>query len=1233
MKRLDAFEVELEGTTLIEASAGTGKTYTITTLYLRLVLESDLPVGEILVITYTRAATAELRERIRRRLGEALRAFEAEDAGDDPVLARLLARFDHAARRELAKRRLAVALTNFDEAAILTIHGFCQRALREHAFESGSPFDVELLVDQRGLLREVGADLWSRLVSREPAIVVEFMRKKHTKLDEWLAVARHGANASPPRVIPEESRFDALEIEHRAARFIELRDRVRATWETQADELLASLCRANEAGKLGGRPYSAKMITKTWKKNTTERLRELRLPISGEKKLAHLARLGSTAIADAWKKETPPLQHPFFDDCEALVPANDALQEALRDRQIALERELIEETTRLLDERKRKAARQSYDDLLSQMHEALVGKQGKRFAASLRRDFRAALVDEFQDTDQLQYEIVRRLWRGAHSTLFLIGDPKQAIYAFRGADVHAYLRAKRDAGERCFTLDVNWRSDPGFVEAVGSLFLDRNLFGDDAIAFDRVQAQPDARDVLAAGKGKAPPAALDLLFLERDAGKAWGKLPAEAVVVERVAADIAALLAGSTTIAGRPVEPGDIAILCRTNEQTRKMVEALSAIGVPNALLGDASVFETDEALELERVVEAIAEPRSLARLRAALSTRLLGFDAGDFAEHAADERLWDEWLERFAGWRVAWQRNGFIRAFHALLREREVHARLLAGEGGERRLTNLLHLVELAERAAQTEHLGPQGMVQWLARMRADREERGNAVGEDGELRLESDRDAVRVVTIHKSKGLEYPLVYCPFLYASAELRDAAKARVRFHAGDEDPEREGEVTLDLGSPGHADHLARAAEENLAEDMRMLYVALTRARHRCSVVWGAVNQAEKSALFHLLHGAEGEFAGDPAAFKAADDETLRAQLEAIAARSEGSCGVRPLADREARHVPDATPGIEAAAPRPSRVLDTPWRHSSFSQLAASEREAAPILPPLRAEGSDRDEVDDAPRPATPETPDPATGLFDALPPGPKTGVLLHSLLEQMEFESAVAPQFEGDLDTVLVQGGIAAAERPALAADFERVLAAPFGKDELRLAEVARSKRLDEVEFLLPVGAQAGGSAGLRAGDLASVLRAHREDPASERVAEEYAPRLEMLRFDALTGFLRGFVDLVFEAGGRYFVVDYKSNRLGDDSEAYAPDSLWHPMLEHHYVLQYHLYSVAMHRYLASRVPGYDYDEHFGGAYYLFLRGMDPAAPRDSGVFHHRPSARCIADLSAVLDEAGRAAA
>ncbi|MCP4039529.1 MAG: UvrD-helicase domain-containing protein, partial [bacterium] len=829
-----------------------------------------------------------------------------------------------------------------------------------------------------------------------------------------------------------------------------------------------------------------------------------------------------------------------------------------------------------------------------------------------------------QDTDQLQYSILSKIWCGEQSTLFLIGDPKQAIYAFRGADVYAYLGAKRDAGERCYTLATNWRSDPAMIEGVGALFARaQSPFGDEGIPFGTVSARPDARNELEDPTGEPRTAALDLLFYARADDKLVTKEVVEADLPSRVAADIARLLRGGARIESRDVRPGDIAVLCRTNAQTNAICTALREVGVPAALLGTASVFDTDEAQELEWVLDAIATPRSASRVRAALSTHLFGVVAETFDAFAEDEGQWDAWLRRFVGWHELWHKRGFIRMFHQLLRDGRVHLRLLEREGGERHLTNFLHLAELAERASLHDHLGPAGLVNWLARMRGDRDVRGNTIGEEGELRLETDEHAVKVVTVHKSKGLEYPIVYCPYLYESAALRRADKARVRFH----DPACKTKIVLDLGSAQSEDHVAIAELESLAEDMRMLYVALTRAKHRCSIVWGGINGAANSALFSLLHPEAASLEN----FKTMDDEALREDLEGLVDASGGAVRLRDLPVVPAASVASEPVRVDFRPVDASREISSLWRHSSFSALAASKGDAPLDLSPAREEGIDHDAVVEPVALAGPVVPEHEIRL-SALQPGAATGTLVHSILEHLDFQRPALEQFTGVIEERLDTHGVAAHEREQIAHDLDRIRETPWSAGGPRLLDLPRSQRLDELEFLLPVAGGEGASRshkGMSVDALADVFRVHAEDDFQR----EYAERVARLRFDALAGYLKGYIDLVFDWNDRFYIVDYKSNHLGSQMTDYLPDRLDLPMAQHHYVLQYHLYTVALDRYLLQRVADYDYDRHFGGIYYLFLRGMDPGHAPGCGIFHHRPNRARIEALSVLLDDPGSLAA
>ena len=1128
---LDLLKVPLASINLIEASAGTGKTHTITDLYLRLLLESELSVGQILVVTYTNAATAELRTRIRTRLREALAAFRSPPR-EEGFLLHFVERRRAQGTAEQDQARLLLALHSFDEAAIFTIHAFCQRVLRENAFESGVPFGVELLADETVLLTEVVQDFWVRALHDAPEPFVHSLPHQNQKIT-------------------------LRTLEELASRAV-----------THPD-----------------------------------------MPILPSRADATVGRMGT---------------------------ANGGQEDAeWQLRALQLKLDLIDYARREMRLRKERARLESYDDLLYRLAEALRAPSGSLLARMVRDRFRAALIDEFQDTDPVQYEIFRRLYFENEAILFLIGDPKQSIYAFRGADVFAYLQAKRDAGGDPHTLLVNHRSDPTLVHAINALFGRLSSpfpFLSDEIPFLAVEPWAQARDHLGGTAAGQP--AFQILFVPRNESvqvakrgggitKGW----ADEHLADLVAAEIMRFLGSGATIDEDAVKPGHIAVLCRKNSQASHMQEALRRLGVPSVLQSEATVFETPEADEMERILRATADPGDAAAVRAALATALLGQDAGALAALEQDELGWDEWLRHFQRWNDLWTRRGFITAFRTLLDSQSVHARLLRLLDGERRLTNVLHLMELLHTASTEERRGPHALVHWLSQMRTDDATRAALGSEAAQIRLESDAAAVMLTTIHKSKGLQYPIVYCPYLWDGKLLGATDECWVRFHDSG-DAER---LKLDIGSPDHEVHVQAAARETFAENLRLLYVALTRARHRCTVVWGAFNDAKTSALGYVFHAqaeqpstAEARIA---ACVRARDDGQLRDDLQRAAAAAPDCIAVSDLRfDRVERYTPPCTDPSPLQCRSVTRRLDRSWRMSSFSGLTAGEAISRPA-----EEGVDHDAIVEVPT-------EPVGGGAPALitlhdfPAGAQAGDCIHHILEKLDFQADSAGVRE-HVAAGLSGFGFEDKWTDTLCHALAGVLATPLGSgaEEFCLKDISLLRRLSELEFMLAVESrestvdrrvvtQHGAPGLLTSARLAEVFARD----ATRAVPGEYAARVRSLGFAPLTGFLKGFIDLVFEHRGRWYVVDYKSNFLGPGADDYRPSKLLQPMADHHYFLQYHLYLVALHRHLRARLPGYCYEEHIGGVYYLFLRGMSPEHGR-SGIFCDRPSLAMVQSLSAIL--------
>ena len=1099
MELFDAVTLKLEGTSLVEASAGTGKTHAITLLVLRLVLEKELAPSEILVMTFTEAATAELRVRIRRRLHQALEVL-AGNAGDLAKTEPDLVRICDAHRDGASLERLKRAVAELDEAPITTIHGFCHRVLHDHALRAGVPYGAELAKDLEELDEDVIYDFWHRYVAELPELFAEI--------------------PDPP--LPR----------------------------------LRNL------------------------------LREVR-------------------------------RHPRAE----LVPAADG---ALMD----LDRDFVRYATTELASRKERQKVFGFDDLLGRVAAALAGPGGASVAESLRQRFRAALVDEFQDTDPIQWEIVERVFVDGALPLFLIGDPKQAIYGFRGADVFTYLAAAGRA--RRTTMRVNWRSDPGLIAAVNQLFCPPQTFVFPEIAHPRIEPRPGVQNSFFAPTASGS-ASLEILQLDREEPTvALPRANAMNQAPRVVAAEIARLLASDAVVAGRRVRAADIAVLTRNNDQCFLVQDALRDLGINSVVINDKSVWTSEEALDLERVLDGVLDPGSGACRKRALATVLIG-EKGDAIDRLEDDpAALERWVESFQRWQALWAERGFLRMFRQLMRDVNAPERLLSRQGGERRLTNVLHLSELVERAASERKLGPAALLDWLREQRQDDADRG----EHTEIRLESDADAVRVLTIHKSKGLEFPIVYCPFLWSGMTVSNIPGQPKLFHENGV-----AQLDIDVDKERRAPHVEIFRREAIAEEVRVAYVALTRAQHRCTLLWTIVFRNGTSAFSFVLHP-------DPAFLwsgeiktsrldKVTDAEVTRV-LDGVAEASGGAIAVRRVPSRHgapglAR--PHGDPGMLAA--RPVALPVTRFeRTESFSGLTRhahdEPRDEAPLAEDA-ARDHDAEPVElgavlagDAEEPPLVSS---ERIVLAEFPRGPRAGNFFHEIFESIDFASATAEDLLEVATQKFESFGYAREfgpeERDRLLGSAVRAVMDALDAELLpcrfRLGDVPRERRFSELEFRVPV-AQTAARADFDVTRLARVFRAH----PSDAVPVRYAERVERLGFESLRGFLKGYIDLVFEHEGLWYVVDYKTNHLGDFASEYDAARMAREMTDSHYYLQYHLYSLAVDRFLKRVEPGYDYETKFGGVLYLFVKGMQPG--QKTGVFFEKPPAARLAALGAALD-------
>jgi exodeoxyribonuclease V beta subunit len=1196
MKAIPVFQVaetELRtGTSLVEASAGTGKTFTIAGLFLRLILEKNLSVREILVVTYTVAATEELRNRIRHTIAKALQAFTT-GVSDDAFLRALLAK--HADQRADLAARLDRGLYGFDEAPIYTIHGFCERVLRDRAFETGNLFDTELVTDQTPLLRQLVEDYWRKQFYRAGKIPVVFALKNRLSPEGLLPLIRTSLLHPFLKLLSpvDDQRPDSLAAALEAA-FTSLRE----VWRAQKDAIRGHF---GSGAKWANKPY-----------NDDEAMAEafrqldscLGAPEFAPSALDALRLFRKSAMAEkvSKKAEVPPPAHPFFNLCDELARAEEQYV-------IGVRLGALHYVRQKLPRRKDELKVQFFDDLLTRLQNALAGAGGPRLASLLRRQYVAALIDEFQDTDPLQYEIFSRVFMGPENYLFLIGDPKQAIYGFRGADIFTYLKARRHS-DQAYTLKENWRSEAGLVRSVNAVFsAPAQPFVFPGIEFHPVEAKGEADKQPFKVDGRAQPP-FQLWFWRRT-GAGINKGAADKLLPSVVATEIVELLSRHTALGDRKLVPEDIAVLVPENRQAQLVQDALSRRNVPSVLYTSASLFDSREVVETQRVLAAIADPTHESQLMAALGTDLVGFTGARIEAMAKHETEWQQILAHFRDYLDLWLQRGFIQMFRSFMQLEQVRPRLLAFPDGERRLTNLLHLSEVLHRASVENRLGVSGLLKWIS----EQWEPGDQVAEEHQLRLETDEKAVKLVTLHKSKGLEYSVVFCPFSWKGANIEHGGEEQVFFHEhGD------GNLVRDLGSPDYDANKQQACVERLAENVRLLYVALTRAKHRCYFVWGAFRDAATSAPAWLLHPPPNP-KPDPVAaqeehFPQLDDNQLLDDLSKLAEQSSRPDGKATIAVRDLPQPADTAFAVSSSTGpaldyrRFTGAIARDWRISSFTSLTANQGEELPDHDALGAEV--RGEL-------------PASGIF-AFPRGAKPGTCLHKILEKLEFTQWNQPPAAALVREQLHVHGLPKAEFTDILVEMlGKVMTASLdtGIPTLTLAKITAAQRLNELEFYFPLQRIAP--------DMIRTLLQEYPLPGADDTGSREPGGFS---FAPVQGMLKGYIDLVFEFEGRYYLVDWKSNWLGNQVEDYGPAALAGEIRRRHYYFQYQLYTAALDRYLRLRLPGYRYEAHFGGVYYLFLRGIDPARP-GFGIYRDRLEEPFVRKLNRLLtgragEEGGR---
>ncbi|MCF7837727.1 MAG: exodeoxyribonuclease V subunit beta [Candidatus Marinimicrobia bacterium] len=1208
--------------TLVEASAGTGKTYNMQNAYLRLVLEAGLTVQQILVVTFTEAATRELRDRLRRVLVDCRNQLEQPQRAavvEDRIRAALAQAAVQVAPADLITR-IRLALMDFDNAAIFTIHGFCNRVLERYAFECGHDPEAELLSDPAAIIQEVCQDWWRQHAYPANAHNVPFP-KLETLVALVTARAQHPDAALAGPVLPATPAFDAFvaACQHAWQPIGNLRGQ--ATWIAPGQLLPSANAEPVDLSALVNAVNDQAAALAAW---------AAAHPIGNEAQPESSLRDAMVFILR--QMANPPAAgdaKPFRKCLKTIAteaPANSELA-----RQIEIVEALVVELRRRLEAR----GALTYDAMLYNVRAALRdATAGPRLREVLRQEFKAALIDEFQDTDSVQWGIFSDLFRPdaalpLRPPLLLVGDPKQAIYGFRGGDVFTYFEARRHVPEsQRYSLSRNYRSEPNLVAAINELFQDGEpgatfRAGRNIVYPGDLDAHGLKPEQILLRNGQPDPRPLQLWMRTRAEKESVSATSALARgLLADTAREIVRLLSDDTLRFGGPapraIQPSDIAVLVLTHGDAAHVQKELIQRGVNAVRQAAGNVFTSPEAPQLALVMQALLSPANGTRLRSALTADFIPCPVETIARFnreapeappaaAAPGRTLEEWTDIFQEAGRRWHTHSFIEAFRFLAHRLDLRAHVLGLPDGARRLTDLLHLVERVHQAARAQQLAPAALLRWFSQQRTTGPATGDEADASAKTRLADDDDAVKIMTIFKSKGLQFPIVFLPTLWRrQAQPRHRNEPLLSYH------DDQNRLVLDLDTAAEAAK-DRARAERLGEDIRLAYVGLTRAVNRVYLlaVSDEPDQALSGALAHLLAHWRQRLPGQtPGA-----DSYLRATDLPL----DVPDGARP---------PEA-PGAPLERPAPPKV-DQTHGHASFSSLTAHDAtEAAPAGPPgvSLPDEVDVDQVENEPAPA-PEPDEPPAPIF-TIPGGAKLGTCWHTLFERLDFQAddavisrvvndaldqyRLCPQPTADLPPE--QQRLRGAQRQAVHDMVRQTLTAPLdaGYGPFNLRDIPLVARRSELDFHFALQDQT--VRGLH--EVAPLLEEAWQSPARD---PDFIAALAGRRAPIPLGFMTGSIDLVFERAGRFYLVDWKSNQLNRRPDDFHTAGLAREMRRHAYYLQYLIYVVALDGYLAGRLRDYDYDRHFGGVFYLFLRGIGGDGAR--GIFHDRPPRGLIQRLA-----------
>lgn len=1163
---LDSKTFPLRGSSLIEASAGTGKTYTIVNLYLRLLLGhgcQPLSVEQILVVTFTKAATAELKERVRQKLRAAYLDFYS-GSSTDPMVQALIESSDDIA---VDIKRLDLAAKQMDEAAIYTIHSFCQRMLTQHAFESGALYEQSLIMDESEWLSLAVSDYWRKFIVTLPTELLNEVYchwPSPEALEKSLAPFKNRTVYSTTHVSIEQSVEIFAEYQKAVSEFKNwwLDNNIGLELSSAKLKKNMLLGRSETYEKMEAFCHSGALVPDISKEGWRLFSRE--------------------KIEKAKTKASPDLLNI---DLSLFEKMDTRYVNASLNIKLAFSLHSLEVVRKNLASNKRLLNLLSPDDLLNQLNIALTDNSSSVLAKTIRQLFPAALIDEFQDTDPTQFSIFQHIYGEEgiddQHCWIMIGDPKQAIYAFRGADIFTYIQAKELVPKsQQFTLAYNWRSRPSLVNSINRLFgsSETGFLFENFIPFNPVKAAKSDTGVILSGASTLPSMCFEFLRIDDDKPVKWDT--SQRLLAINTANQIGQILNHKTVIGERQLKAGDCCVLVRDRNEAGVIKSALAGAGIASVFLDRRSVFSTQTGHDLFLLLRAIANPSEERFIKAAFASELFAMTAQEFDQLFCDEVAWQELVERCYQWQLTWQKQNVMLMLSQLFEYFSTHEKLVSHyQDGLRRVTDLRHLTELVQLQSALTPTESQ-ILHWYS-------ERISAPDNDNEaqqLRLETDANLVQIITMHGSKGLEFPIVYVPFACRYREAKEAI-----FH------DKQQRLTVDYLL--NSENLVIAQRERLAEDIRLLYVAVTRAIYHCSVgVWNNAHTTRKAdsdilntALGSLLFSNLGSI----------DNQSLYARLLQIT--SEGDIAINQLDESiELIKYPLGLPNqdLQLKANSLTRPVHRDWKLTSYSAISRQQQHDLHDKP-----GTDETHL----------TTDVAELLqlsvmskFSFVK-GAQAGSFLHGVLENIDFQSPnnLAEVIEQQGQWYGIDETWYQVVEDWLLDVLDTAITHALDKQPFTLRELSKSDVLIEMEFHLPL--------------------VHVAETEFNRLINRYAPQnIRNYQFIELNGMLKGFIDLTLHYQGKYFVVDYKSNYLGDSEVDYQPAKLHRAMEEHDYHLQLILYTLALHRWLSIRLPDYEYDTHVGGAYYLFLRGMSQDAP-GNGIYFNLPDKMLIEELDALF--------